>query len=258
MQFRISPLASSVLKKAVIIAAVMVIFAIVVGGSLNPLTWKTQCERFISPQQLIQPEKMAAFYAEMEDSVKDNPIQIFSFIERKIRYTGDVFNYKALNHLATAEEVLKSGRDDCDGQAVLLCSVLQYAGYTSYAVIGPNHAWVEVEGEEPLLINYKGGEWIVKFNDKVIQWNYGAFLLMVLGNFFLMTLFFFGVLYLYKKGFQTYITESFGYFKYIFLLLILVAGATVIMARWWVPGLLTSSIALLVIMEIVSQLRKKW
>ena len=169
MQFRISSLTTSVIKKAVIISAVIVIFAIIVGGSLNPLTWKSQCERFISPQQLIQPEKTAAFYEEMEDSVKDSPIQMFSFIERKIRYAGDVFNYKALNHLATAEEVLLSGRDDCDGQAVLLCSVLQYAGYTSYAVIGPNHAWVEVEGEEPLLINYKGGDWTVKFNESFVE-----------------------------------------------------------------------------------------
>ncbi|MBU7016033.1 MAG: transglutaminase domain-containing protein [Theionarchaea archaeon] len=258
MQFRVSPLTISVLKKAVIISAIMVMFAVVMGGSLNPFSWKTQCERFISPQQLIQPEKTAAFYAEMEDSVKDNPVQIFSVIERKIRYTGDVFNYKALNHLATAEEVLQSGRDDCDGQAVLLCSVLQYAGYTSFTVIGPNHAWVEVETEEPLLINYKGGDWIVKFNDSSIQWNYTAFLFMMLGNFFLMTVFFSIVLYMYKKGFQTYVTESFGYFKYIFLLLILVAAAAVIMARWWVSGLLTSSIALLFIMEVISRIRKKW
>jgi hypothetical protein len=259
----------TLIKKAATLSALMVVLVFACGGSLNPLAWKTHAERFISPSQLVQPEKTASFYADMEDTVKDNPVQMFSYIERKIRYTNDLFNYKALNHLPTTEEVLQSGKDDCDGQAVLLCSVLRHAGYNAYAVIGPNHAWVEVqgvdlgedlegedlEGEELLLINYRGGARIVKFNESYTEWYYVTLLFVIIGDFLLLTGFFTMVLYIFTKSVQSYIQESFGFFKYIIALVLMAALAAVIMAKYWVPGLMAASVAFLVIMEIIARVR---
>ena len=215
--------------------------------------------------------------------MKDNPVQMLSYIERKIKYTNDLFNYKALNHLPTAEEVLQSGKDDCDGQAILLCSVLRYAGYEAYAVIGPNHAWVEVEGEdvegdlegedteenlggedlegaylegqELLLINYRGGARIVKFNESHTEWYYATLLFVVIGDFLLLTGLFSMVLYIFTKSVQSYIQESLGFFKYIIAMIFMAALAAVIMAKYWVPGLMAASLVFLVIMEVIARVR---
>ena len=265
------------IKKASALSALMVILVFGCGGSVNPLAWKTHAERFISPSQLIQPEKTASFYADMEDTMKDNPVQMLSYIERKIKYTNDLFNYKALNHLPTTEEVLQSGKDDCDGQAILLCSVLRYAGYEAYAVIGPNHAWVEVEGvdleqdveqgdmeedlkgedveEELLLINYRGGARIVKFNESYTEWYYTTLLFVIIGDFLLLTGLFTMVLYIFTKSVQSYIQESLGFFKYIIAMIFMAALAAVIMAKYWVPGLMVASLAFLVIMEVIARVR---
>ena len=62
----------------------------------------------------IQPGKAAVLYEEMENNVKDDPVQIFSVIEWRIQYKNDIVTYGALNHLATTEEVLERGEDDCD------------------------------------------------------------------------------------------------------------------------------------------------
>jgi hypothetical protein len=205
---------------------------------------------------------------------------MLSYIERKIKYKNDLFNYKALNHLPTTEEVLQSGKDDCDGQAVLLCSVLRHAGYEAYAVIGPNHAWVEVEGvdvegvdlegvdlegvelekedtegQELLLINYRGGARIVKFNESHTKWYYTTLLFVIIGDFLLLTGLFSMVLYIFTKSVQSYIQESLGFFKYIIGMIFMAALAAVIMAKYWVPGLMAASLAFLVIMEIIARVR---
>jgi hypothetical protein len=245
----------SYVKKSLLISTISVIFVIGLGGNMNPLTWGTQVDRFLSPQQLILPEATADLYREMEENVKDDPAQVFSVIEWKVQYATDLFNYGALNHLATAEEVLRRGKDDCDGQAVVLCSVLRYAGYDAFAVIGPYHSWVEVEGNPPTLVNYKEGTWFVKFNEQSAQWNYWVFFLFSASEFLLFFIVLVAALYVVEKGLPNYMDESVGYLKYVALILTAAVLTTLVMSRYWVPGLMVSSIILLIGLEIIAQVR---
>lgn len=244
------------IKKGIALSVVIVIFVFGVGGSINPATWKTQFNRFTSPQQLIQPEIAKSFYDELSDNVKDDPEQIFSVIERKVEYKNDILNYKAVNHLATTEEVLQTLRDDCDGQAVLLCSILRYAGYDAYAVVGPYHAWVETEyNGQYTKVNYEKGDWFVKFNELKTEWNVKAFLFFVMGDFLVLTLFFIGLFYSYQRKVRKYVQESLGYIQYVIVFLVVMVLTVFIMSKWWVPGILVASVVFLGVSEVISRVR---
>jgi hypothetical protein len=245
----------SYIKKSLLISAISVIFVIGLGGNINPLAWKTQVDRFLSPQQLILPEATADLYREVEENVKDDPVQVFSVIQWKVQYATDLFNYRALNHLATAEEVLLRGRDDCDGQAVVLCSVLRYAGYDAYAMIGPYHSWVEVEGSPPTRVNYKEGTWFVKFNEQSAQWNYWVLFLFSASEFSLFFVVLVAAFYIVEKGLPSYVDESLEYLKYLALIMAAVVLTALVMSRYWIPGLMVSSVILLISLEIIAQVR---
>jgi hypothetical protein len=246
-----------VITKAVILSAVVVVFVFGCQGSLNPLTWKSQLERFVSPQQLIQPDAAADFYADMREGIQHDPEEISLHIKWRIPYTNDLFVHGALNHFATAEEVLQTGRDDCDGQAVLLCSVLRHAGYDAVTVIGPSHAWVEVVSEDDVLfIDYRGGDWFVRFNESSQEWEYTLFFIMVAERFFLLAVFFSIILYGYQKGVLTYVGEFFGFLKYVILLFLTSAAIIVIFARFWTAGMLIACVSALVVFELIARVRK--
>ena len=247
---------SSLIKKAIVISAVVTLFVFGCQGSLNPFIWKSQIERFSSPEQLVQPQKVAQFYEEMREGIKHDPEEIFLYTKWKIPYSADFVHHGALNHLATAEEVLQSGKEDCDGQAVLLCSVLRYAGYSAYAVIGPSHAWVEVKTDELLRINYRGGDWFVKFNETGAQWNSNIFLLMITKYFLLLAIFFFLLLYGREKGFFRYVEEYLGFLKYIIAVFFVSAVIIIIFAFFWTPGTLLITVSALVVFEVIARLRK--
>jgi hypothetical protein len=243
------------MKRSIILSAIFTLFIFGCGGSFNPLIWKTQIDRFTSPNQLIQPDKVALFYEEMREEIKEDPEDIFWYIKFKVKYSNDLVNHGAFNHLATAEEVLQSGRDDCDGQAVLLCSVLRYAGYEAYTLIGASHSWVEVQEEEILPIDYKGGDWFVRFNESSTEWNINLYFFMAVQEFLLFLVFFSVVLYCWEKGAFVYLGDSIGYMKYVVVLFLVGAGLIVIFARFWTFGLIVTSVSALVAMEIVSRLR---
>lgn len=245
-----------IIKRSALLSAVIVIFIFGCQGALNPLTWKTQIGRFISPQQLIQPDEVAPLFEEMREEIKRDPEDIFWYIKFRIKYRNDLANYGALNHLATAEEVLQAGQDDCDGHAVLTCSVLRHAGYTAYAVIGSSHSWVEVEGEDPLLIDYRGGSWFVKFNESSVTWKAERYLFMVLEEFLLLFVFFSVLIYSYEKGVFTFLGDIVGYMKYVIILFFIFAVIIVIFARFWTPGTIVFCLSALVVMEVVARLRK--
>lgn len=248
---------TSVIKKSVILSAVIVLFVFGCGGSVNLLTWKTQIERLISPQQLIQPEKVAEFYAEMEPHTGTDPTKIYEFISSEIQYTSDLFNYAAMNHLATAEEVLLSKKDDCDGQAVLLCSVLRYQGYDAYVVIGPSHAWVEVEPDT--LINYRGGDWFVRFNESAVEWKWTTLLLWILEEFLLLTVVFSFVGYAYEKKALVYLQEALGYLKYVLLFFLgyILIGILVLVVKstLWIFWLVVVLVSILLVVKVVTKVR---
>lgn len=248
-----------ILRKSVIISVITLLFITSCGGSFNPSDWKLQVQRRISPQILIQPDKVALFYTEMEPTTGSDPYKVSEYIESQIVYINDFFNHASMDHLPTAAEVLSSRRDDCDGQAVLLCSVLRYKGYDAYTMVGPSHAWVEVNAEETVLINYRGGDWFVKFNESSVHWRVKPLLLMVGEQFVLLTAFFFVLIYAYEAGFFLYLQEALGYFKYVLLFFFgyLLIGVLILVAKstFWIFWLVVSVVALILIMKVAAKVR---
>jgi hypothetical protein len=249
-----------ILAKSALLSAVIVLFIFSCGGSFNPLVWKSQCERRLSPQHLIQPEKVDQLSQEIGDVT---PYEIFEYIESRILYTHDLFNHASVDHLPTAEEVVRSGKDDCDGQAILLCSVLRNKGYTAYTAIGPSHAWVEVETDEPLLINYNGGTWFLRFNEETVEWDYTSLFLLILEEFVVLTVFFSLMFYAQGKGVFAYVKDVFGYLKYVLLFLsgYILIGVFVLMARstlwlFWVVVFFVSLLLCIKLFEKVRRMRK--
>ncbi len=241
--------------KPMVLSAVVVVFMSTCGGSVNPLIWKSQCERRISPQSLIQPEKMGDFSEEMKEKT---PQEIFEYIESEISYVSDFLNYGSLEHLPTAEEVLLTRKDDCDGQAVLLCSVLRYQGYPAYTVVGPSHAWVEIATDDTLFINYRGGPWVVRFNEAAVQWNFPSLFLLILEEFMILTVFFSLAWYAYERRVLIYVREALGYLKYVFLFVsgYFLIGVFIMMAKstLWVVWLVIFVVSFLVIMKLSERL----
>jgi hypothetical protein len=247
-----------ILQKSIIISTVVVLFILSCGGSINPLTWKGQLERRISPQIMIQPGEVAEFSMEIGRDGEDLS-QLTELIKSKITYSDDLINHASIDHLPTTKEVLSSRKDDCDGRAVLMCSVLRYRGYDAYAVVGPSHAWVEVHTDTVVSLDDKGKDWYVKFNEASVEWKLRPLILLILEEFILLTLFFFALIYSYEMGVLAYLQEFLGYFKYILLFFIgyLLIGVLILITKStvWVLGLTLIIIAFLLVVKLVSKLR---
>jgi hypothetical protein len=256
MEISMNPMTSSV-KKALFISFLLILFIYGCGGSANPLTWKEYMDRFSSPQQLVQPGAVDEFFTEIEGENSD-PLALFVQVEQKIAYKSDIFTHASIQHLSTTREVLQSKEDDCDGIAVLMCSLLRNRGYTAYAVIGPTHAWVEYEDRGILTpIDYRGGNWVVRFNESTTEWNIPALIFVMGQEFFFLSILLALLFYSYEKGFLTWLREFLDYFQYILPLVLITAVAAIIILTFWVPGILLVSIACLIVAEIVARVRRE-
>lgn len=127
------------------------------------------------------------------------------YVQSQISYRSDTSNYHSIDHLATTSEILKRGADDCDGQAILIASLLRYRGYDAYVVFGYSHVWVEVHlGNKIISINNpeRHGAWYCKFNEQNVN---GIFCLSLIYLWdFLLFLSLLSMLdYLYKKMLQS-------------------------------------------------------
>lgn len=246
-----------ILRRSMGISIVIVLFIASFGGSINPMIWKSQLERRISPQMMIQPEEVAEFYSELEPNL-DDVSHVYGLIESEIRYVNDLTNHASIDHLPTTAEVLSSREDDCDGRAILTCSLLRYAGYDAYVLVGPSHAWVEVHTDTVVSLDNRGKDWYVKFNDSSVEWNLWPLILLMVEELILLTIFLFVLMYSYEMGIFSYFQEILGYFKYILLFFIgyLLIGILVLVTRstLWILGLLIILISFLVFMKLISKL----
>lgn len=127
------------------------------------------------------------------------------YVQSQISYRSDTSNYHSIDHLATTSEILKRGADDCDGQAILIASLLRYRGYDAYVVFGYSHVWVEVHLDNKIIsINNpeRHDVWYCKFNEQNVN---GIFCLSLIYLWdFLLFLSLLSMLdYLYKKMLQS-------------------------------------------------------
>jgi hypothetical protein len=261
-----------IVVKLSVLSLLLSLFVVMVGAPMNPLIWKQQFERRVDPSVLIQPdspevesinrgfEESYAYVLKLKSEdvlygyivilTKEELIVIDKFIfnianiyvQSQIAYKRDIQVYNAVDHLATPTEIMKKGADDCDGQAILITSLLRRRGYDAYVVMGYSHVWTEVDtyGEVVSINNPKGHEtWYCKFNEETVQWN----ILALAGLSTQLFLLFFSFLsvthYLYKKGYVENIINHLYFFKYILFLVAAFVGFFVIvftiiaiMTRW--------------------------
>ncbi|MCG3126913.1 MAG: hypothetical protein CHACPFDD_01768 [Phycisphaerae bacterium] len=63
-------------------------------------------------------------------------------VYERIPYAWDWETWGVMDYLPTTAEVLRLGREDCDGRAVLAASVLRHMGYDAWLVNDVLHTWV--------------------------------------------------------------------------------------------------------------------
>lgn len=149
-----------VLKLSLLIAGVAVI--------LYPKPWLmvTLAQRSRALDSLIQPElqevgELAAKVQRRVDTAaarlqQEKPtsrpqlrpaefalLLVEAEVYQRIKYSHDWDTWGVMEYLPTAEEALRSGREDCDGRAIVAASVLRRMGYEAWLVADMVHMWVE-------------------------------------------------------------------------------------------------------------------
>ncbi|PWI47927.1 hypothetical protein CEE45_09130 [Candidatus Heimdallarchaeota archaeon B3_Heim] len=202
----------TITHKELIVAGLVTVIYLFTGFTPNPFAWPGQISNRIALTETIQPDnpQIEEFNAKFEDyyanefvplsSFPSDPIEleiyaVGRFTIQEIEYGEDITNYLSWDYRPSLSEVLNRGSDDCDGRAIVACSLLTFRGYDSYVVIGKWHAWVEVHLEEGRTITILDeglqdiSPWYTKYNTEKIDFQWLTFLDLVLHNFLLILLF---------------------------------------------------------------------
>ena len=252
--------------RSAIISIVLVIFVIGTGGSLNPTAWPEQVERRANPSGLLviddnELRELENEFIFFNRNIADGLVgpcfngdttifhEIYCFITYKIKYKNDFSVYFSLDHLSKPSEVISKGADDCDGKAVLISTMLLKRGYDAYVVMGTEHTWVEVvhEGkhiyisyidcENPVLVLDEPlpphGSTYVRFNTSENIWTPLPLITQGLVVFTYILLILSITQLIYVNGLHVrpakYISEIFGYFRYILYMFVLIFCVWVVM-----------------------------
>jgi hypothetical protein len=200
MSFRI------ISHKELLIAGLLTIIYLFTGFTPNPLAWSDQINHRIVLTDSIQPQdpqiqvlnyEFESYFANdfvVLSSYPTDPevLEVYAvskFIRQRIKYTEDIINYLSWDYRPSISEVLNRGSDDCDGQAIVACSLLILRGYDSYVLIGKWHAWVEVELSDGSMLQIldSGLElispWHTRFNSEKLELRTITLLDSVLHNY---------------------------------------------------------------------------
>ena len=133
------------------------------------LVYQTRISR--NPTLLITKDEPSIKQIAKRLNVYSNPEKLFAAVEERvneiIEYKPDYLNWMAADYWPTAKEALDKGYEDCDGRAILACSILRNLGYEAYVAVGVDHLWVEVKyGDKTYGILNPRGRPILLFNDQ--------------------------------------------------------------------------------------------
>ena len=115
-----------------------------------PSVFLRHLQHIRDPNTMIEPNAppLAPMLAEMRpqlegaDSAPAMLDAVERFVCRKIEYAFDWETWGVIDYLPTVEEVVSSGREDCDGRAVLAASLLRKLGFEANLVADGAHVWV--------------------------------------------------------------------------------------------------------------------
>jgi len=134
------------------------------------------------PNALITPEDpaVARLSAEVDASIPKNLSRsrqiawIEKFVDKRIVYTNDWDQWWNVDYWPSPSETLASGREDCDGIALVTASLLRHRGFRARIEASYEHVWVEVEGERILHpdveTNFGGERWSLPGLKIILPW----------------------------------------------------------------------------------------
>ena len=102
------------------------------------------------PNKLIEPDAPAlqplAADLRAQMSADLTPTEVLSkvetFVYQRVPYEWDWNTWGMADYLPTVDEVVRMGREDCDGRAVVAASLLKNLGYDARIVTDFAHVWV--------------------------------------------------------------------------------------------------------------------
>ncbi len=128
--------------------------------SPSPTRLAEQCKRYRSPGILI--DSSAASLGVSFSSWRE----FEAYVYRLLPYRDDYLNWLTADYWPTVLEALGKGSEDCDGRAIVACSILQGMGYQAYVVVGLDHLWVMVrDGDSWIEILYPRPPAVMVFNE---------------------------------------------------------------------------------------------
>ncbi len=140
-------------ERSIVVLAVSMLFL-----SPNPYRLLQQCTRYWEPSTLIEPVHINVSFSSWEE--------FENRIYEMLPYQSDYLNWYTADYWPTPAEALEAGCEDCDGRAILACSILRAMGYQARVVVGLDHAWVEVKEEDEWVgILWPRPPELLSFND---------------------------------------------------------------------------------------------
>ncbi|MGE3182425.1 MAG: hypothetical protein AB7N71_12400 [Phycisphaerae bacterium] len=150
-----------VLLRFAVKSAILLVVAILI---LFPRFWLLPqwAARWSNPEDLIDPHHPGL--AQLEQTARRRLQQLPAVTEREvfataeqvvleaIPYEYDWNNSGQVDHLPTVDEVFAAGVDDCDGEAIVIASLLRRMGYQASLVTDFLHVWVQGPEAEALSI----------------------------------------------------------------------------------------------------------
>ena len=109
--------------------------------------------RYVDPNTLINPHSTELSKIIKEFEVMRDPSwsrsqlmdNIEKFVIHKIRYAWDWELWGNADYFPTVEEIIREGKEDCDGRAILAASILRRYGFDSILVTDLQHLWVKTD-----------------------------------------------------------------------------------------------------------------
>ena len=138
-----------------------------------------------NPNQMADPgeptlgpvlERFDAYLAaskQRTDRPQDLLAHVERFVYREVPYAWDWDTWGVADYLPTVGEVIASGREDCDGRAVLAAAILKAKGVPAELVGDVRHMWVKAAAGETMspmgqpVFRTKGGKTSIRWRGLV-------------------------------------------------------------------------------------------
>lgn len=73
---------------------------------------------------------------------------VLNYVYTHLNYSYDWSNWWMYEYLPTLEQVIERGLEDCDGYAILACSILRSMDLDAWIMCGTDHYWIRVFTED--------------------------------------------------------------------------------------------------------------